>query len=299
MGAELGGAAGQDEILNIFNLEEAALPLRLKDDTSPHSIPDEILKNFRVLQDAGYDWNNEQYCRLRAELVMIPAWVQARRNANVPLRSSTRGAPKKEHPASMTPMRRDTDAEAPRRDPNLFHEYDLRAEINLPVSGVPYVFTGRADWAAGHTGRGFSDSVLVCVEAQKKETLGNAELQLTDCLLTSDGTLHSSKTYDTVDEKDLEIVYNFTVHQVETAINLSPASTPAKESRTEKEEAVKTYAQDTFWEIFEPPRYFPDGEEEEERPDLDLDPFSLQERHAEVNFIFSFLTLQTCIIYSD
>lgn len=89
--------------------------------------------------------------------------------------------------------------------------------------------------------------------------------------------LHSSKTYDTVDERDLEIVYNFIVHQVETEINLSPTSTLVKGSRTEKEEAVKTYAQDTFWEIFKPPLYCSDSEEEE-RPDLDLDTFALRER---------------------
>lgn len=119
------GEAGKDEILNIFNLEEAAIPLRLKDDTSLHSIPEEILKNFEVLENAGYDWNNEQYCRLRAEFVMMPALVQARRNANIPLRSSTRGALKKKHPASMTPIRHDTDAEVPRQDLKMFHEYDL------------------------------------------------------------------------------------------------------------------------------------------------------------------------------
>lgn len=96
-------------------------------------------------------------------------------------------------------------------------------------------------------------------------------------LLASDGMLHSSKTYDTVDERDLEIVYNFIVHQVETEINLSPTSTLVKGSRTEKEEAVKTYAQDTFWEIFKPPLYCSDSEEEE-RPDLDLDTFALRER---------------------
>ncbi|BDD61768.1 hypothetical protein MAP00_006793 [Monascus purpureus] len=78
-------------------------------------------------------------------------------------------------------------------------------------------------------------------------------------LLASDGMLHSSKTYDTVDERDLEIV------------------TLVKGSRTEKEEAVKTYAQDTFWEIFKPPLYCSDSEEEE-RPDLDLDTFALRER---------------------
>ncbi|EED19690.1 hypothetical protein TSTA_029640 [Talaromyces stipitatus ATCC 10500] len=176
------------------------------------------------------------------------------------------------------------------------------------ISGIPHVFTGRADWAAGHSGRGFSDSVLVCVEAKKKETFGNAELQLTAYLaicyherkkanksvpsvqgfstdgrrytfqlLTSDGTLYSSKTYNTVDEKDLEIVYNFIVDQVQTAINLSPTSTPVKGSHTEKAEAAKTYAQDTFWGIFEPPPYCSDGEEEE-RSELDLDTFALRER---------------------
>ncbi|KAK9235218.1 hypothetical protein V1525DRAFT_410607 [Lipomyces kononenkoae] len=302
------GEAGKDEILNIFNLEEAAVPLRLKDDTSLHSIPDEILKNFKALEGAGYDRNNEQYCRLRAEFIMIPALVQARRSANVPLRSSTRRAPKRKRPTSITATIGDTDTEAPRQDLKMFQEYDLRAEVNHPVSGVPYVFSGRADWAAGHSGRGFSDSVLVCVEAKKRETFGNAELQLTAYLaichherkranksvpsvqgfstdgqrytfqlLTSDGTLHTSKTYDTVDEMDFEIVYNFIVHQVETAINLSPTSTPVKGSRTEKEEAVRTYAQDTYWEIFEPPPYCSDGEEEE-RPDLDLDTFALRER---------------------
>lgn len=76
-------------------------------------------------------------------------------------------------------MRHDPDAEAPQQDLRMFHEYDLRAEINHPVSGVPYVFTGRADWAVGHSGCGFSDSILVHVKAKKKETFGNAELQLT------------------------------------------------------------------------------------------------------------------------
>lgn len=151
-------------------------------------------------------------------------------------------------------------------------------------------------------------TVLICVEAKKKETFGNAELQLTAYLaicyherkkanksissvqgfstdgqyytfqlLTSDSTLHSNKTYDTVDEKDRKIMYNFMVYQVETAINLSLASTPVKGSCNEKEEAVKTYAKDTFWEIFEPPPYCSDGREEK-WPDLDLDTFALREQ---------------------
>ena len=49
----------RDEILSIFNLEEAESPLRLKDAELPHSAPNEILKNFASLADAGLDWDNE------------------------------------------------------------------------------------------------------------------------------------------------------------------------------------------------------------------------------------------------
>ncbi|PTU20565.1 hypothetical protein P175DRAFT_0531905 [Aspergillus ochraceoroseus IBT 24754] len=41
----------------------------------------------------------------------------------------------------------------------MFPEDDLRAEINRPVSGVPYVFTGHADWAAGTLAVGFQTLV--------------------------------------------------------------------------------------------------------------------------------------------
>lgn len=300
----------RDEILSIFNLEKAESLLRLKDAQLIHPVPKEILKNFASLADAGFDWDNEQYCRLRADFLMIPALVQARCNAKVPLRSSTKGPYKKHCPGSKTPKRRNSDAGDPRRDLQMFHEYDLRTEIQHPVSGIPYVFTGRADWAAGHSGRGVSDSVLVCVEAKKNETIGKAEQQLTAYLaichherkqanksvpsvqgfstdgqlykfqiLTSEGTLHSSKTYDIVDKRDLEIVYNFVVHQVETAIHLSPTSTPVKGSRTEKEETVKTYAQDKVWGIFDPVPYCSDGEEEEaDQPTEDLDSYVLRKR---------------------
>lgn len=41
--------------------------------------------------------------------------------------------PRKKYPVSMTPMRHDTGAEAPRQDLKMIHVYDLRAEINHPV----------------------------------------------------------------------------------------------------------------------------------------------------------------------
>jgi hypothetical protein len=171
------------------------------------------------------------------------------------------------------PVKR-TNPEAPRHNLIIFHEYELQTEVKYPVSGIPYVLTGRADWAAGHSLRGQSDSMLVCVEAKQRATFSKAERQLTAYLaiyynerknsgkvvpsvqgfstdgqrftfqlLSPGGTLHVSKTYDIVDKK---------------------------------EEAVRTYAQDTFWGIFDPPPYRSDSEEEYE-PDLDIDAFARQD----------------------
>jgi hypothetical protein len=94
-------------------------------------------------------------------------------------------------------------------------------------------------------------------------------------VLSSDGTLYSSKIYDTNSTEDLKTVYNFIVNQAETAINLSPTSTPVKGPQTEREEAVKQYLQDRFWGIFDPPPYCSDGEEEDE-PNLNIDAFVLK-----------------------
>lgn len=99
---------------------------------------------------------------------MIPALVQARRNAKVPLRLSTKSPRKKHCPGFKTPKRRNSDAEDPRRDLQMFHEYDLWTEIQHPVSGIPYVFTGRADWAAGHSGRGISDPGPYCSDGEEE-----------------------------------------------------------------------------------------------------------------------------------
>jgi hypothetical protein len=101
---------------------------------------------------------------------MIPALGQARRNLNVDVKS---GSPKK----LKTPKKQSRDPESPRRDLKMFHQYDLRTAINHPITRERYIFTGRADWAAGHSGRGLSDSISVCVEA-KKATFSFAEQQL-------------------------------------------------------------------------------------------------------------------------
>ncbi|OXV07293.1 hypothetical protein Egran_04942, partial [Elaphomyces granulatus] len=292
------GEADKEEVLEVFNLEEATTCLAFKDSVSQYPVPDQVFKNIEALEAAGYDKTNEAYCRLRAEFIMIPALGQARRNLNVDVKS---GSPKK----LKTPKKQSRDPESPRRDLKMFHEYDLRTAINHPITGERYIFTGRADWAAGHSGRGLSDSILVCAEAKKRATFSFAEQQLMVYLaichnerkkagkvvpsvqgfgtdgqrfifqgLSSGGTLYSSKIYDTISTEDLKTVYNFIVNQAETAINLS-LSTPVKGPQTEREEAVKQYLQDRFWGIFDPPPYCSDGEEEDE-PNLNIDAFVLK-----------------------
>ncbi|OXV06239.1 hypothetical protein Egran_05993, partial [Elaphomyces granulatus] len=261
------GEADKEELLEVFNLEEATTGLAL-DSVSQYPVPDQVFKNIEALEAAGYDQTNEAYCRLRAEFIMIPALGQARRNLNVDVK---RGSPKK----LKTPKKQTRDPKSPRRDLKMFHEYDLRTAINHPITGVRYIFTGRADWAAGHTGRGLSDSIL-----RKKagkvvpsvQGFGTDGQRFIFQVLSSDGTLYTSKIYDTIYKEDLKTVYNFIINQ---AINLSPTSTPVKGPQTEREEAVKQYFQDRFWGIFDPPPYCSDGEEEDE-PNLDIDAFVLK-----------------------
>jgi hypothetical protein len=66
------GEADECEIFEIFGREAAADPFCLRNDVSPHPIPDEILKNIETLA-AGYDKENEQYCRLQSRVCHDPS----------------------------------------------------------------------------------------------------------------------------------------------------------------------------------------------------------------------------------
>lgn len=124
------GEADKEEVLEVFNLEEAITCLALKDSVSQYPVPDQVFKNIEALEAAGYDKTNEAYCRLGAEFIMIPALGQARRNLNVDVKT---GSPKK----LKAPKKQSRDPESPRRDLKMFREYDLRTAINQsPVNDI-------------------------------------------------------------------------------------------------------------------------------------------------------------------
>ena len=146
--------------------------------------------------------------------------------------------------------------------------------------------SGRADWAGGYGGRAGPETVLFCAEAKRRRTWSQAQAQLltylaicrhmrhvvgkpvpsvqdfsTDgCLyrfqqLSQDGTLFVSRVYDIRDEKELKLAFNFIIHLVEAAIELSPTTTPIKGSIEERMNAVVEYSADSSWEIFDPPKW--------------------------------------------
>ncbi|OKL61407.1 hypothetical protein UA08_03298 [Talaromyces atroroseus] len=231
------------------------------------TVPERTLENFQDLLKAGYDENNEPYSRLRIDILMIPAMIQIRQNSGIPYQSSDLIQSKKRKRGQNTP----------RKDLKMFFEYELQTEITDPETNTTYVLTGRADWAAGHSERGTSDSVLVCVEAKRSDMFSTVEAQLTAYLaicrherliaekhvvavqgfgsdgdrflfqiLTSDRILYQSKIYDTRDKNDLEVVYNFMIYQLEAAIHLSPTCTPVKGSQVIKKRSVKEKGTDLY-----------------------------------------------------
>ncbi|KAN0074168.1 hypothetical protein V8E54_008105 [Elaphomyces granulatus] len=205
-------------------------------------------ENLQKLQNAGYDTDSEITSRPAAEYIMVPAIARARKLTN-----TVRSAKRVSLSAPATPRRSDGDS---------------------PKSRISrYMVTGRADWAAGYDGRSESETVLLCVEAKQGKQFGTARTQLLTYLaicrharrvsnkavpglqgfttdgghyefqyLTSDGTLYTSFTYDTRDDKQLKLVYNFIIQQAPP-------------------QAVMDFEKESFWGIFEPPPVDDDDDE--------------------------------------
>jgi hypothetical protein len=177
----------------------------------------------------------------------------------------------------------------------IYPEYDLKTEVEHPLTKETVVVTGRADWAAGYDGQTSIKTVLLCGEAKQGKTFGEAESQLLVCLaicrherqkhgklvpsiqgfrtdgrlyefqsLSSEGTLYTSYVFDIRDDRHLKIVYNFIIQQIQAAIELSPSTTPVKGLVDEKKKAVTKYAAESFWGVFDPP---PAPSEDDELPD--------------------------------
>ena len=54
----------------------------------------------------------------------------------------------------------------------IYPEYDLKTEVEHPLTKETVVVTGRADWAAGYDGRASVKTVLLCGEAKEGKRRG-------------------------------------------------------------------------------------------------------------------------------
>lgn len=250
-----------------------------------------------MLRDAAYDFENEAACRLAADCLIAPAVAQARRNMGFV------NTNKKSRSSLPTTPIRHSRTEGLRKPLEIYLEYELRTEIKHPYTHETYIVSGRADWAGGYDGRAGSETVLFCAAAKH---WGQAQAQLltylaicrhtrqvigkpipsvqgfsTDgCLyrfqhLSQDGTLYVSRVFDIRDEKEMKIAYNFIIHLVEAAIELSPTTTPSKGSTEDRTKAVVQYSDESFWGIFDPPPPPSSDDELPDDPPLDLSEYHL------------------------
>jgi len=83
--------------------------------------------------------------------------------------------------------------------------------------------------------------------------------------------LHTSFTYDTRDDNQLKLVYNFIIQQVVATINLSSTTTPIRGTAKEKQKAVLGFERESFWGVFDPPPVVLDDDDElVDNPSMDL-----------------------------
>ncbi|OXV05201.1 hypothetical protein Egran_07031 [Elaphomyces granulatus] len=279
-------------IMKLFSIKKSKHPLMISEEESRmHAVPQQAKDYLRLLEEAGYDFGVEATCRLAADCLIVPAAAQARKNMGL------LGTHKTTHlslPTTPTchPRGNDDDIRMPLE---IYPECDLKTEVQDPLTKETVVVTGRADWAAGYDGRASAETLLLCGEAKQGKTFGEAESQLLVYLaicrherqkhgklvpsiqgfrtdsrlyefqsLSSEGTLYTSYVFDVRDDRQLGIVYNFIIQQIQTAIELSPSTTPVKGSVDEKRKAVTVYAAESFWGVFDPP---PAPSEDDELPD--------------------------------
>ncbi|KAF8247503.1 hypothetical protein K440DRAFT_661399 [Wilcoxina mikolae CBS 423.85] len=247
----------------------------------------------------------EAACRARAEYLIVPAVAQARRNAPGKRQRTDSGYTTPSSPSSpsgpQTP-RKSKDEHQP-QELVIFPEMELKVELSHPITKKPYVVTGKANWAAGYDTRSTASdgTVLICVEAKQACTFSHAAAQLVTYMamcrytrqqeinsniqgfatdghhfqfscIDNAGLVHSSKTLDTKDPKDLKTAYNWIVSQLEVAIFSSPTTTPLKGDRSERMADARNYEDGIFAQRFsriEPPKIYL-SDEPGDQPDLKL-----------------------------
>lgn len=154
---------------------------------------------------------------------------------------------------------------------------ELELQITVPDADAnPVHVTGRADWALSYRTRNeaLDRTVFVAIEAKRRDQFGGAEVQLLtflamlrqlridagkrDCMaqgcytdgeryafmcIDNDGRVARSNVYDIRGPEQRNVVFNYIVTVLESAVRTSPTMSPVKETRgaDEKELGANLY----------------------------------------------------------
>lgn len=142
----------------------------------------------------------------------------------------------------------------------LFPEASVSIEVpNKELPGGKIVVSGRADWAMGYRSAARENILLVAMEAKQRSELSGGEAQLITYLailrearrrmgktntvtqgfytdgtrfvfvcITTDGFIKVSRLWDIGAAADLQMVYNWIIHMMETAMKSTPNASPTK-----------------------------------------------------------------------
>jgi hypothetical protein len=185
---------------------------------------------------------------------------------------------------------------------------EMSLSVRVEKGGQVWLVTGIADWAMGYGDRvALEDgTVLLAIEAKRKENVSNAEAQLLAYLATirqlriqankknvmtqgffsdgrryqfmcicNNGTVMLSTYYDISLGRELKSVFNFLLGMLITAAESSPNTSPTKPG-LEQDEEIENFDRDVFVRVFEEvdyisaPTVYHDETEEDEWSDIEL-----------------------------
>ena len=183
---------------------------------------------------------------------------------------------------------------------------EMSLSIRVEKGGQVWLVSGIADWAMGYGDRAVLEdgTVLLAIEAKRRENVSSAEAQLLAYLATirqlriqankknvmtqgffsdgesyrficirNDGTVMKSTNYDISLDGDLKSVFNFLLSMLITAAESSPNTSPTKPG-PEQDEEIRNFDRDIFVKVFEDvdyistPTIYHDETEEDEWPDI-------------------------------
>jgi len=160
---------------------------------------------------------------------------------------------------------------------------EMSLSVQVEKGGQEWLVSGIADWAMGYGDRAELEdgTVLLAIEAKRKENVSNAEAQLLAYLATirqlriqankinvmtqgffsdgeiyrficicNNGTVMKSRHYDIPLKHELKSVFNFLLSMLITATESSPNTSPTKPG-PEQDKKIENFDGDVFVRVFE------------------------------------------------